>query len=119
MGCPSGPKGSDDVSKPTLNEGSQIQAPLILKWLESRRYLVRGEKAHRYCQGFNNIFDPTFAQYNVEESGINKPLTSSKQGSKEQDLKYEANHVHDRIGNESDGSNRQMDQLDGSPRVKL
>ena len=55
----------------------------------------------------------------MEESGIDNPLKGSKQGSEEQDLKREPNHVHDRISNESDGSNWQMDKLDGPPWVEL
>ena len=83
---------------------------LILKRLGSNTILVvDSEKTHRRRQCLSNIPGPAFAQDRAEESSINKPLTGSKQGSEERDVEREPNHVHDRIGDESDGSNRQMD----------
>ena len=63
-------------------------------------------KTDRRCEGVSDILDPTFAQDKAEKSSINKSLTSSKQGSEKRDLQEEPNYVHDRIGNESDCSNR-------------
>lgn len=78
-----------------------------------------GEKTHRRRQNFTDSLDPAFVQDGAKESSIEKSLTGSEEGSEERDLDHERNHIHNGIGNESDRSNRQMGQLDRSPRIEL
>jgi hypothetical protein len=78
--CSAGFKGRDELSEPTLGEGSQIQAMLILGCLGSEHGLddVYGESTHRRGQCFSYISDTIFAQEKAEESSIGDPLKGSK-----------------------------------------
>lgn len=62
--------------------------------------------AYRRCEGARGTFDSGITQNRVKESAVDRSLKSSKNRPKKQDLQSESNHVHDRVRDESNRSDR-------------